>query len=186
MSELSHRKQIRLVQKTSIFVAGHGAAHALTMFLPPQAVVVEIMPFKFSPGNPFHHGYQNFARICKRSHVLWQNTQAAWSQGEGKQSDTLLPVFAILETADLSILQLKRKCEGLEALRFSALRHPAVWINDTFSAAMLEVSPNSLDSRHINKEKLVELIWWGASCCLSKSDIVMVKHLGIVYVVRTM
>ena len=111
VSELSLRRQIKLVQKSSIFVAVHGAAHALMMFLPPQAVVVEIMPYKFSPGDPFYHGYQNFARICKRSHVLWQNTQAAWSQGEGKHSDTLLPASAISEIADLSIVRLRRNVQ---------------------------------------------------------------------------
>ena len=112
VSELSLSKQIRLVQKTSIFVAVHGAAHALMMFLPPQAVVVEIMPYKFGPGNSFYHGYQNFARICKRSHMLWQNTQAAWSQGEGKHSDTFLPASAILEIADLSLARLRRNVKG--------------------------------------------------------------------------
>lgn len=112
VAELSLSKQIRLVQKTSIFVAVHGAAHALMMFLPPQAVVVEIKPFKFSPGDPFYHGYQNFARICRRSHMLWQNTQAAWSQGEGKHSDTFLPASAILEIADLSLARLRRNVKA--------------------------------------------------------------------------
>ena len=108
VSELSLSEQIRLVQKTSIFVAVHGDAHALMMFLPPQAVVVEIMPYKFYPGDPFYHGYQNFARLCNRSHMLWQNTQAAWSPGEGKHSDMFPPNPAILKIADLSIDRLER------------------------------------------------------------------------------
>ena len=108
VSELTLSKQIRLVQKTSIFVAVHGDAHALMMFLPPQAVVVEIMPYRHHPGSPYHHGHRNFARMCNRSHVLWQNTQAAWSPDEAKLSDISLSDPTISKIADLSIDMLER------------------------------------------------------------------------------
>ena len=96
----------------------HSDAHALMMFLLPQAVVVEIMPYRSHTGNPSYHGYHNIARICNRSHVLWQNPQAAWSPEEGKHSDNSADPI-VLEIADLNIDRLERnlkdwkQCEDL-------------------------------------------------------------------------
>ena len=107
LDKMSLVEQVRLFQRTSIFVAVHGAAHTLMMFLPPQAVVVEIMPYKYMPGMQFFKGYTNLARICKKSHILWQNTNATWSEGEGKHATTILSPSAIQEIADASLSRYK-------------------------------------------------------------------------------
>ena len=113
LDDMSFVQQIRLFQRTSIFVAVHGAAHTLMMVLPPQAVVVEVMPYKYTPSMQFFNGYRLFARICKGSHILWQNDDPTWSEGEGKHASTILSPSAIQEIANASLSLYKRNVKAM-------------------------------------------------------------------------
>ena len=122
LDDMSFVEQVRLLQKTSIFVAVHGAAHTLMMFLPPQAIIVEIMPYKYMPGMQSFKGPHKVARICMKSHILWQNTNATWSEGEGKRATNILSPSAIQKIADASLSRYK---SNLKAWRQTNMKSEA-------------------------------------------------------------
>ena len=65
------------------------------------------------PGMQLFKGYTNLARICKKSHILWQNTNATWSEGEGKHATTILSPSAIQEIANASLSLYRSNLKGM-------------------------------------------------------------------------
>ena len=76
MQEFSFREQLQLMQDTDILIATHGSAGALMVFLPPQAVTVELRAFKHSLTNDFTEGHSNLARASRTSMLIWNNRHA--------------------------------------------------------------------------------------------------------------
>lgn len=61
---------------TDILIATHGSAAALMMFLPPEAVTVEIQSYKQALTNDFAQGHSNLARATNTSMLVWNNQHA--------------------------------------------------------------------------------------------------------------
>ena len=76
MQDYSFGEQLQLMQDTDILIATHGSAGALMVFLPPEAVTVELRAFKHSLTNDFTEGHSNLARASKTSMLIWNNRHA--------------------------------------------------------------------------------------------------------------
>ena len=99
MQKYSFGEQLQMMQDTDIFIAAHGSAGALMVFLPPQAVTIELRAFKHSLTNDFTEGHSNLARATKTSLLIWNNRYAqhsyrwdsASSDGSFKNQHTYIP-----------------------------------------------------------------------------------------------
>ncbi len=56
-------------------IAAHGSAASMMVFLPPQAVVVEVKAYKHGLAQDFTHGHCNLARATDTSLLVWHNRQ---------------------------------------------------------------------------------------------------------------
>ncbi|KAJ3073274.1 hypothetical protein HDU98_001892 [Podochytrium sp. JEL0797] len=67
--DMSLLEQVRIVDKTDIFITMHGAAMTHILFLKPNAYVIELFPYAFKKVI-----YQNIASILGVRYLHWQNT----------------------------------------------------------------------------------------------------------------
>lgn len=79
-----------MVANSSVYVAVHGAAEVLLLALPPPAVAVQLMPYKFDDSHLYYHTFANWAAAAARSMLVWHNTNV-WHTSPGKQRPPPLP-----------------------------------------------------------------------------------------------
>lgn len=75
LQDISFEEQLQLMLSTDVMIAAHGSAVSMMVFLPPQAVVVEVKAYKHGLTQDFTHGHCNLARATDTSLLVWHNRQ---------------------------------------------------------------------------------------------------------------
>mmetsp|Transcript_4049 Transcript_4049/g.11747 ORF Transcript_4049/g.11747 Transcript_4049/m.11747 type:complete len:512 (-) Transcript_4049:554-2089(-) len=83
LAALPFAQQLQVVANSSVYVAVHGAAEVLLLALPPPAVAVQLMPYKFDDSHLYYHTFANWAAAAARSMLVWHNTNV-WHTSPGR------------------------------------------------------------------------------------------------------
>mmetsp|Transcript_2431 Transcript_2431/g.4282 ORF Transcript_2431/g.4282 Transcript_2431/m.4282 type:complete len:526 (+) Transcript_2431:116-1693(+) len=75
LSSMTVREQLQTIRRSNIVVSMHGAGLTHLMYLPDEAVVVEMFPHGVSNGPTGRkQHYRNLSRWCGKVYLAWRNT----------------------------------------------------------------------------------------------------------------
>lgn len=107
LQDLSFESQLKLMMKTDIMIAAHGSASAMMVFLPPQAVLVEIKAYRHGLTHDFTHGHCNLARATNTSLLVWHNRHVEHTfrwEGAGKNDANFKSQHTFIPEEEVSFI----------------------------------------------------------------------------------
>lgn len=121
LENMSLLDQLRLMRRTKVFVAGHGAALTHTMFLPPGSFALEIIPYGY-----FYERYQKLAVARNERYLQWVNPDESKAEHVFSRSWISGIDTSVTAIDDPSIIQKANKT-GAELNKANKLRG---WFRD--------------------------------------------------------